>query len=146
VAIDCNMPERMVTLLQTGFGQQGFEFIHESKFADRRDDDEHWVEKFRQFGGRVVLSADRNIGKRPHQRLAFKRAGMKTFFLHQKWHTFSMSYRAAHLIQWWPRVADQLRQMRNGDAFWVPPSMEGAFKAVEVPEEVLNAARKVAKR
>jgi hypothetical protein len=39
------MPKRLVRLLNTGFGSQGFEFVYETEFAAARDEDAFCVQR-----------------------------------------------------------------------------------------------------
>lgn len=73
VALDANLPPRFVRMLQSGFGDQGYEFLWEPNFAPAEAADESWAASFSRFGGEVVLSADKNIARRPHQILGSKR-------------------------------------------------------------------------
>ena len=68
-------------MLQSAFGDQGFEFIWEPQFDVATAKDEHWAVSFSRFGGELVISGDRNIGKRPHQIAAFMDCKLVCFFL-----------------------------------------------------------------
>jgi hypothetical protein len=145
VALDANVPERLVRLLNSAFGDQGFEFLHEPSFAAATAEDEVWAAAFRRFGGRIAISADRNIAKRPHQLLAFAENGLISFFLDARWHGHDMSFKAAHLILWWPRIYAHCEGCAPKDCWWVPATLrEGKFKKAELPSDVQTRQRRKA--
>lgn len=138
VAIDVNIPRRAVRLLNTGFGDQGFEFIFESDFAPAPATDEFWAAAFRRFGGQIVLSGDKNIAKRPHQILAFQENDLICFFCDRRWASTDGAYKLAHLIYWWPRVQAQIDRSKPRDCWWIPMAIQAdhAFRKVEIPTHV----------
>lgn len=101
VALDANIPQRLVRMLQSGFGDQGFEFIWEPEFAAANASDEIWTASFRRFGGHVVLSGDRNLAKRPHQILAFMDNDLIGFFFDKHWCGQDITFKTGHIMLWW---------------------------------------------
>jgi hypothetical protein len=143
VALDVNMPKRLVRLLNTGFGSQGFEFVYETEFADARDEDGFWATAFRRFGGEVVLSGDKNIAKKPHQIIAFKENELICFFCDKRWGNQDAIYQVAHMMFWWPRIQTHLDDCNARDCWWVPMAIrDEAFRKVELPANVEEAATK----
>jgi hypothetical protein len=134
VALDANIPQRLVRMLESGFGAQGFEFIWEPDFAAGDDDDDVWAAAFRRFGGRLVITGDKNMARRPHQILAFKESGLVGFFFERKWAEFDLTFRAAHMIMWWPRIQVKFADSNPGDCWWVPAMLrEHPFTKAELP-------------
>jgi hypothetical protein len=87
------------------------------------------------FGGEVVISADKNIAKRPHQVLAFKDNGLICFFMQRTWASQDMTFKCAHLMCWWMRIMPQLKAMRPRDCHWVPMTWcDGPLKEVVLPD------------
>lgn len=144
VALDANIPQRAVRMLQSGFGDQGFEFLWEPDFETASADDEIWIESFRRFGGHVIISGDPNIGKRPHQIVAVKSNNIVSFFIQKQWSRKDLVFKAAHLIHWWPRIQDQYFKSSPRDAWWVPATLgaKSGFKKIELPKDVEEAARR----
>ena len=126
VAIDVNMPRRLVRMLNTGFGAQGFEFVYETEFAEARDEDEFWATAFRRFGGEVVLSGDKFIAKKPHQIIAFKQNNLICFFCESRWGNADVTFKVAHMIYWWPRIQNHLEACSPRDCWWVPMPVHAA--------------------
>lgn len=143
VAVDVSMPRRLVRMLNTGYGSQGFEFVYESEFAGARAEDEFWATVFRKFGGEVVLSGDKNIAKKLHQVIAFKQNDLICFFCGQRWSNTDVAFKVAHMIYWWPRIQAHLEHCKPGDCFWVPMGIRpGEFRKVTLPPDVEAAAAK----
>lgn len=134
IAVDANVPVRLVRLLDAAFGDQGFRFLHEPDFESQAADDEVWAATFRRLGGAIAISADRNIAKRPHQMAAFAESELITFFLDARWHQRDMAYKAAHLILWWPRIWRHSAGCTPRDCWWVPATLaERPFKQARIP-------------
>lgn len=143
VALDVNIPRRVVRMLQTGFGDQGYEFLHEPEFAVANAADEFWALAFKRFGGQIVLSGDKNIAKRPNQILAFKENDLICFFCESRWSEQDHIFKVAHLVYWWPRIQEHLATCQPKDCWWVPMAIHRSdFREVKLPSNVLDKARK----
>jgi hypothetical protein len=129
-------------MLETGFAELGYEFIHEPDFAPRTAEDEHWALAFRRFGGEIVVSADKNIAKRPHQIVAFKDNNLICFFCEKTWSQRDHTFKAAHRVYWWPRIHAHLGNCKSKDCWWVPMGIGPLeFREVKVPTHVLKTAK-----
>src|SRR5690606_11464749 len=107
------------------------------EFVPPRTQDESWADSFRRFGGRVVISGDKNIAKRPHQVLAFKENRFVCFFCDKNWASKDGMFKVAHLIYWWPRIQNKINESQPMDCWWVPALIQRAeFRKVEVPDGV----------
>jgi hypothetical protein len=143
VALDANVPQRLVRMLQSAFGDQGYEFLWEPDFAAANAKDEVWVAKFRRFGGQIAITGDRNIARRPHQIIAFMESDLIGFFFDSNWGEKDLTFKAAHLVMWWPRIQVHLANCKPQDCWWVPTILRnGAFKKVELPGHVKGQAKK----
>jgi len=132
----------MARLLQTGFGDQGYEFIYETRFAPANAEDEFWAVAFRRFGGSVVLSADKNIGRRLHQIRAFQENELICFFCEDKWASMDGAFKAAHLMYWWPAIHLHLDTCKPRDCWWIPmPIAPGKFRKIEIPDDAEAKAK-----
>ena len=142
VALDVNIPPRLARLLNTGFGDQGFEFSSVTSFAAGSSADEVWAAAFRRFGGQVVLSGDKHIAKRPHQILAFQENDLICFFCDRRWSSADLSYKVAHIMYWWPAIQAHLDKCKPRDCWWVPmPVSRAEFRKVELPTHAAKKAR-----
>jgi hypothetical protein len=135
VALDANIPERLVRMLQSGFGDQGYEFLWEPDFAAANAGDDVWTVAFRRFGGQLVITGDKNLARRPHQVLGFIENDLVGFFFERKWAERDLAFKAAHMMMWWPRIQRQYSTCRPRDCWWVPSVLrDGAMRKVELPK------------
>jgi hypothetical protein len=143
VAVDANIPKRIIDLLKAGFQDQGYEFFQISEFANPRSADEFWADAFKRFGGEIVITADSGIARRPHQIRAFEAAGLKTFFFEPRWMQRPIDYKSSHVIFWWPKIAEYCERIGPGRCYWVPVPMKPnlAFARARV-----SNAKKVVRR
>lgn len=142
VALDANIPQRAVRMLQTGYGDQGFEFLWEPDFAAASAADEFWAVAFKRFGGHLVITGDKNIAKRPHQIVAFMDNDLICYFCNSRWAHGKLIDKVTHVLYWWPRIQAHYAGCRPRDCWWLPMGVRPAeFKKVEVPESVQEAAR-----
>ncbi|RVU12226.1 hypothetical protein EOS93_06045 [Rhizobium sp. RMa-01] len=132
VALDANVPERVVRMLNSGFGGTSYEFHWEPDFAPANSPDEFWAIAFQRFGGSVIITGDKNIAKRPHQINAFRQCGLVGFFCSKTWNEFDLAYKCAHLIRWWPVIQAKIEE-GYGASWWLPGGLSGDFKEVRVP-------------
>lgn len=150
VALDCDVSPRMKPVLGELFGDRGFEFVHVTDFALAPTDDEIWADAFKRFGGSVVLSANKKIGAKPHQAIAFIENGFASFFMLGKWSKMGGHMKAAHLAFWWPTIEEKVRSGAGGRCFKVPcDERAGALtlckcelEEMKIPEAVLAEAKK----
>jgi len=144
VALDANVPQRLVWMLQSGFGDQGFEFLWEPNFAAANAKDEAWTAAFRRFGGQLVITGDKNLAKRPHQILAFMESGLIGFFFERRWANHDLPFKAAHMMIWWPRIQSKFGECKPRECWWVPGILGGGdFRRAELPQHVQAKGRKI---
>ena len=142
VALDANVPPRLVRMLESGYSGQGFEFLWVPDLVPANTEDEYWAGAFRRFGGQIVVSGDKNIAKKPHQISAFKENDLICFFCDKKWSEQDNTYKASHLIYWWPQIQLKFEESSPKDCWWVPMGIrEQPFKPVKVPDHVLKTSR-----
>lgn len=141
VALDANVPERLVAMLNSGFRDQGFEFIWEPSFALPNAEDEHWAAAFRRFGGEIIITGDKNIAKRPHQILAFQENDLICFFCEGTWSSQDLTFKCSHILMWWMRIQSYLVTAKAKDCWWIPMSLrDGPLKKVVLPKRLLQNA------
>lgn len=80
VALDFNISQRMVGVLDALYGHHGFEFMHLEKLVPGNTSDPVWADKYKRFGGRIVISGDCRIAYKPHEAIAFIDNGLISFF------------------------------------------------------------------
>lgn len=119
-------------MLRGGFGDTGYEFHWEPDFASASAEDEFWASAFQRFGGNVVITADKNIARRPHQMLAFQQCGLQCFFIGSTWSRLDMAFKAAHMMRWWPVIRTHIETEPPTRSWWVPGELRGEFREVKL--------------
>jgi hypothetical protein len=82
--------------------------------------DAGWVVRFATDDGRVVVSGDTAMRRNVMERLALARAGLITFFFEPRWGTKNGYVKAAMLMNWWPKIEDQLATAEPGQCWEIP--------------------------
>lgn len=91
--------------------------------AYRGREDEDWVGLFAKTGGHGLISADRQMLKRPTMIGKITQLGLVGVFLPAEWAESRRHYQAAHILYWWPRIADCFDASPKGSAWIVPKGM-----------------------
>jgi len=141
VAFDEHVPPALVIVFQT-LAKEGFltgcEFVAARDYhhaGDPKDDDRPWLKRYAAAGGRVVITADRKMRGRLHERAALMQAGFVVLFLGPAWHEFDRMGKVASLIRWWPRM-ERHAALAPASTFWVVPcnwQLAGDFEEVTGP-------------
>ena len=102
----------------------GYEFVSAGTYHDHandpRNDDRPWLRRFADDGGRIILSGDRKMRARPHERAALKEAGFVVFFFGPAWDELDKLSRAATIMRWWATVEEKVKSAPAG-SFWQVP-------------------------
>jgi PIN like domain len=154
VALDCDVPDRLAPVLNSLYGDKGFEFFPVTAFAAANSSDDHWADAFKRFGGHITLSGDAQIAYKPHKVLSFIDNGFMSFFFASPWHRSPGYVKAAHTIYWWPTIAQKAAAGETGRCWRVPCDLKnaadrftdlrlvpGELEALVIPDHVLQEAR-----
>lgn len=124
VAFDEHVPIAIVGVfraLADGRHLSGWDFRSATDFhspTDAPNDDRPWLERFRDAGGRVVISADKRMRGNPYERDLLRQAGFVTVFLGKGWHASGGRYaQVAGIVRWWPRIMECVQSATPG-SFW----------------------------
>jgi hypothetical protein len=150
VALDFNVSHRLVGALNELYGHNGFEFMHVSKMVPPKTEDTVWADRYKRFGGRIVISGDCRIAYRPHEAVAFVDNGFVSFFPEKDWSRLRAAARSAFLVYWWPRMAQTAQACSDGCCWRLPCVVRGGelrLKDCEpeplvIPDQVLADARR----
>ena len=89
VALDENIPLGIVTAFRALAKEgtiKGFEFVSAREYSeDHEKDDVPWIKRFAADGGRIIVSGDKRMRARLHERDALASAGMIVFFFTSAW-------------------------------------------------------------
>ena len=109
-------------LAEQGF-LRGYGFVSARDYhasIDPKNDDRPWLQRFKEDGGHVVITGDRKMRGRPHERRALKDAGFTVMFLGRPWDEMERYGRAAILVRWWPVIEKHL-PVAPPATFWEIP-------------------------
>lgn len=124
VALDENIPLGIVRAFQalTKEGTlRGVEIVSAREYAeDHEKDDVPWIKRFAVDGGQVIISGDKRMRARVHERDALTSAGMIVFFFTSSWSSKNDFTKSAMLLNWWPKIAEYIANGKPGD-FWEIP-------------------------
>lgn len=138
IAIDADIPAKACSALKAVYGSEETEFIHIPSLVPANSQDEFWAQEFRKVGGRVVISADVHIARRPHQILAFQNNELTCFFMQPPWSVQRLNVKVAHLIYWWPTIEAKIDESRVGDVWQVPHTFKiSDMKSLRIPDEAV---------
>ncbi|MES1940238.1 hypothetical protein T5B8_08343 [Salinisphaera sp. T5B8] len=104
-----------------------FEFVSAAEYTDgsKQESDVPWIESFSADGGQVVISGDVAMHARPHERKAYRDAGLIVFFFASKWGNMKLFPRSAMLLRWWPRIEEQIAKSSPKQCWQIPVTWNG---------------------
>lgn len=148
VAIDACLSPRLAKALNDMYRHLGYEFIHVNDFGG--GDDLIWSEVFSKFGGKIVLSGDTNIAKRPHQQAAFIECKLTCFFPSHPFQNLTPNLQCAYLIYVWELIHKNINSYPIGTCWKIPTQYrtnsltlsEKPFVQMKIPKSVLNEFKK----
>jgi hypothetical protein len=153
VALDWCVSPYVANALAALYARDGFEFLHLKNIPGAVGDDVIWADVFKQFGGRIVLSGDHQIGVKPHEASAFIDNGFLSFFPEGNWAQMKMHEKAAALVYWWPKVREVYEANKDtaGGCWRIPFVVSNGILRLErkelepmvMPEEALEKGRKI---
>jgi predicted nuclease of predicted toxin-antitoxin system len=131
--LDNNLSPRLAAALHILVEPDGHEVRHlRDRFAMNTPDIE-WLAALGQEGNWVIISADQRIFRNRHEREAWRQSSLTIFFLARAWLRMAHLEQAHRLIQWWPRIVEQVDLVEPGAAFEVPVRAgHGRFRQLKV--------------
>lgn len=82
--------------------------------------DRDWIAALHDEGGWAVLTQDRKLRTRPHERLALEQSGLVVFILAHGWAPEPYWPKAAGIIRWLPPMLDAFRTAQPPALFAIP--------------------------
>lgn len=110
--VDNNLSPSLARSFQPLFDDHVFIALREKFPADTKDVD--WIKALDAEGGWAVLTAERRLKTRPHERLALDRSKIVYFFLTGAWLKCSVPEMAWRLIRLVPLMASQAQLTESG--------------------------------
>jgi len=88
--------------------------------GDPKGDDTPWVQRFAVDGGKVIVSGDRQMRARLHERKALSDAGITVVFFSSTWSQKNAFVKCAMLLNWWPKIWECVNNAKPGECFEIP--------------------------
>jgi len=82
--------------------------------------DQDWIAALHAEAGWAVLTQDRKLRSRPHERRALEQSGLVVFILAHGWASELYWQKAAGVIRWLPSMLEAFRAARPPALFAVP--------------------------
>ena len=148
VAFDAHIPPVMVdvcvTMQSASPSKFGCEFCSALDYELPEDEgDVPWLTRFAKDGGTVVVSGDKAMRNKPHERQAFMDAGLIMFFFHRSWNHFDFSGKTSFLLKWWPRIEIHAQSAPSPSCWQIPRGWEsGEFQNQTPSENAVHGRRK----
>lgn len=83
--------------------------------------DTPWVKKFAEEGGSIIITGDKKMRGRPHERKALLDLGMVVFFTPAFWNNLKFMDKASYLLRWWSPII-QCAKNSDPSQCWQLPS------------------------
>lgn len=96
------------------------EFVHLRDRFEPDTPDVKWMNELAAEPGWVILSADTQIGRNPHEIEAWKQAGHVIFFLKAGWTHIPFWLQVEKLARCFPEIERLAHRAKPGDSFQVP--------------------------
>jgi hypothetical protein len=103
----------------------------------REQSDVPWMERFAADGGTVIISGDRGLRSKLHERQAC-RPGFHNVLFAPQWNNENPFVKSAILLKWWPKIQEQLGIAIPKQCFEIPFQWTGG----ELKEVTPPGARK----
>jgi hypothetical protein len=97
-----------------------WELSHVRDVHEARTSDETWIPRFASEGGRVLLSGDGSMLRRPHELKAILESRVVVVVMAPPWQNSKRHEQAAAIIWHWPAIEVALLTAADGDCWKVP--------------------------
>ena len=116
LALDENLPPPLAHAVDALLRPEGGAAISIQERFGHGIADPDWIEALHGEGGWAVLTADRKLRTRPHERLALEQSGLIVFILAPGWNQEGYWRKAAGVIRWLPSMIEAV-------AVFQPPAL-----------------------
>jgi predicted nuclease of predicted toxin-antitoxin system len=102
-----------------GFVAPDHKVVHLRELFEGDVDDVEWMRGLAKGDNWIIVTADVNIGKNPHEIAAWKEAGHTIFFLKRGWLNLSFWEQAHKFTKCFPQIIEKATSARRGSSFIV---------------------------
>lgn len=133
VAFDEHVPSRVLRALEPLLEDERngrIELVSASDYRDGKPakSDVPWLEAFARDGGKVVISGDKAMRRKPHERKALLDNGFIVFFLPSSWCKAPLNEKAAYIMQWWSVIFGMAKASKPPKQYQLPNSTNTTSK------------------
>lgn len=121
--VDNNIAPRIVQALNVLAGKSN-DLIPLIEVYPKDVKDEVWLSEIRQKGFNVIISGDRNIFKKPHQRQLLDDSELPAFFLTKGWFSLEFWTQAYKHVIVFQKILDNLRRYRRHKLFEITVNLK----------------------
>jgi len=90
-----------------------------------------WLRKFAEDGGKVLITGDKAMRSRLHERQALLELGLIVFFLPANWNNEPFMMRAAFLLRWWSVIVERAMTSKPSTCWEIPYSWAPNIERIE---------------
>lgn len=134
LAFDENVPLGMVRVFQTVCKERAlrcttgnFKIVCAQDYTPKRNDPDYkpgddvpWLTRYAADGGRVVVSGDCGMLRKPHELLALKQHGFIVVFFENSWSNWDFFRKSSLLLYYWTVVAKRATRSKRGAMWRIP--------------------------
>ena len=113
---DNNLPPKVAKGLNE-FVSPEHQVVHLKEKFGADAEDAHWMKALGDEKGWIIVTADVNIGKNPHEVQAWKQAGHTIFFLKPGWLKMNFWDQAQKFVKCFPEIIKLADRARQGSSF-----------------------------
>lgn len=108
ICADEHVSQKIVQVVSNIALSSKHEICHVFDAGNRGASDVSWITEFARDGGDVILTADSDFHRRPHQVLAVCDNGLIVIHLHPKWANSKRQIQAAVILYWWDIIENTI--------------------------------------
>ena len=139
IRADEHVAPKILRALENLVLRDDWELSHVRDFHGARTLDETWIPRFASEGGRVLLSGDASMLRRPHELKAILESRVVVVVMAPPWQNSKRHQQAASLIWHWPAIEAALLTASDGDCWRVP----FAFGSSTIEKVSVNYAKAI---
>ncbi len=128
--LDENLPVALARALDCLAKQDDHQVLHVLDLVPRGTSDVELFAAVKKAGVQVHITQDHHH-RRQIERDAIAGSGLLVFVLGKGWASQSLYPKAARLVEWWPRIADQVAAVSPPAVFRVPWN-KGKFEQIRI--------------
>ena len=126
---DNNLSIKLAKTLNFLEGEDGVHVVHlREKFLANTPDIE-WITELGKEGGWFIITEDRQIRNKPHEKIAWQESNLPVVFLNRGWASLNFWDIAWKIIKCWPEVKKCVSYNINAKTFELP--VKGKIKVLD---------------